>query len=545
MTELQMLSTYLTGRLNQLIAIVNLKGSTSEALTAIRNGVNVAGDDLNKLYALSVGLTNSINTINGLLLSDDTTLDELQEVVNFIKANRADLDALTISNIAGLQDALDGKLPLAGGSMVGDILFGGSKATFGTGVEIYGENQSVILQAVTAVVASLASGKNWQFRDTDLLTTAFGFQAMLKWAALSANRTATFPNKSITVAGLDDVAEKLSLSGGNMTGDIETNEAIKNSIGDVKFKANSGQINLLNLLSGFYAVQNFSGITASRAYIYPDKDMTVAGLDDIATAIANLIDTSPAALDTLNELAAALGDDPNFATTVTNAIAAKLSLSGGTMTGNLDMGVYQLILQYLKVTGNQLYLVNTSNFAAIFDISAFTTNKIIAWRDLAGTPALLDDIKDNHLIETTPSSHTGTLIETPVRIKEIPAGRWTNGDFISFISINSVDTDTCHNRFYINITPDLTGSPKQLLYYNQASSVNLQLWGHFYISAGKLEGWKQGTSNSASTFGTVPGTPPSHTIDFTVTQYFIQTAELAINTKVFVQKALKLTRERQ
>lgn len=43
----------------------------------------------------------------------------------------------------------------------------------------------------------------------------------------------------------------------------------------------------------------------------------------IADAIAALVDSSPGTLDTLNELAAALGDDANFATTVTNALAAK------------------------------------------------------------------------------------------------------------------------------------------------------------------------------------------------------------------------------
>ena len=43
------------------------------------------------------------------------------------------------------------------------------------------------------------------------------------------------------------------------------------------------------------------------------------------TAISNLIDSAPATLDTLNELAAALGDDPNFATTITNSIATKLA----------------------------------------------------------------------------------------------------------------------------------------------------------------------------------------------------------------------------
>ena len=48
-----------------------------------------------------------------------------------------------------------------------------------------------------------------------------------------------------------------------------------------------------------------------------------------------LIDSSPGTLDTLNELAAALGDDANFSTTVTNSIATKLPLAGGTLTGNL------------------------------------------------------------------------------------------------------------------------------------------------------------------------------------------------------------------
>src|SRR5210317_1853596 len=51
--------------------------------------------------------------------------------------------------------------------------------------------------------------------------------------------------------------------------------------------------------------------------------------------ISALVDSSPDALNTLNELAAALGDDANFSTTVTNSIATKLPLAGGTMTGNI------------------------------------------------------------------------------------------------------------------------------------------------------------------------------------------------------------------
>ena len=57
----------------------------------------------------------------------------------------------------------------------------------------------------------------------------------------------------------------------------------------------------------------------------------------VSTAIANLADSAPATLDTLNELAAALGDDANFSTTVTNSIATKLPLAGGTLTGGLKI----------------------------------------------------------------------------------------------------------------------------------------------------------------------------------------------------------------
>ena len=47
----------------------------------------------------------------------------------------------------------------------------------------------------------------------------------------------------------------------------------------------------------------------------------------VKAALAALVDSSPAALDTLKELAAALGNDPNFATTTTNALAGKMDIA--------------------------------------------------------------------------------------------------------------------------------------------------------------------------------------------------------------------------
>jgi len=52
----------------------------------------------------------------------------------------------------------------------------------------------------------------------------------------------------------------------------------------------------------------------------------------VNTAISNLVDSAPGLLDTLNEIAAALGDDANFATTITNALATKLNISDAAST---------------------------------------------------------------------------------------------------------------------------------------------------------------------------------------------------------------------
>ena len=68
-----------------------------------------------------------------------------------------------------------------------------------------------------------------------------------------------------------------------------------------------------------------------------DNTTKLASTAYVTTALANLADSAPSTLNTLNELAAALGDDENFSTTVTDSIAAKLPLAGGTITGDLRL----------------------------------------------------------------------------------------------------------------------------------------------------------------------------------------------------------------
>lgn len=63
---------------------------------------NLTSLDTNKALSANQGklLKDMIDAINTLLTSDDTTLDELQEIVDYIKTNKSFLDSLAISNIA-------------------------------------------------------------------------------------------------------------------------------------------------------------------------------------------------------------------------------------------------------------------------------------------------------------------------------------------------------------------------------------------------------------------------------------------------------------
>jgi hypothetical protein len=76
----------------------------------------------------------------------------------------------------------------------------------------------------------------------------------------------------------------------------------------------------------------FSG-TPTVPTAAPGNTLQVANMTAVANAVAALVASSPAALDTLNELATALGNDANFAATINTALASKAPLASPAFTG--------------------------------------------------------------------------------------------------------------------------------------------------------------------------------------------------------------------
>ena len=176
---------------------------------------------------------------------------------------------------------------------------------------------------------------------------------------------------------------KTNSSGVTITGNI----VVSGDVDGVNVAATRTRLDTLlssangNLINGVTATTQSAG----------DNSTKVATTAYTDTAISNLVDSSPSALNTLNELAAALGDDANFSTTVTNSIATKMPLAGGVFTGdigtrtltpasgitNADLGASNLKFRNLHLSGNIV-------------VDGYVDN-----RDIAADGTKLDGIESN------------------------------------------------------------------------------------------------------------------------------------------------------
>ena len=123
-------------------------------------------------------------------------------------------------------------------------------------------------------------------------------------------------------------ADSVPATGGTYTGNIivptptATGHAVTKAYADLKAPI---------------ANPTFTGVPATPTASASTNTTQVASTAFVRTEVTNLVDSAPGALDTLNELAAALGDDAAFSTTVTNSIALKAPIASPTFTGTVTL----------------------------------------------------------------------------------------------------------------------------------------------------------------------------------------------------------------
>ena len=210
----------------------------------------------------------------------------------------------------------------------------------------------------------------------------FGSQNVETTGTLASGNHTVTGNISVsgTVDGRDVAADGSKLDGID-TGakDDQTAAEIRALVSsasdsNVFTDADHGKLDALTTSNGVI----LNGVTTTTQ-AQSDNSTKLATTAYVRTSVASLIDSAPAALDTLNELAASLGDDANFATTTATAIGSRLPLGGGQMTGNITMAGSQTVdgrdlsADGSKLDGIDAGATNVSNNNQIGNGAGYTT----------------------------------------------------------------------------------------------------------------------------------------------------------------------------
>lgn len=150
------------------------------------------------------------------------------------------------------------------------------------------------------------------------------------------------------------------------------------SVASVPSTSINGEIPVGNIPSTIARVAGptFTGVPAAPTASAGTNTTQIATTAYVRGEITALVDSSPSTLDTLNELAAALGDDANYASTVTTALGLKAPLSGPTFTGTVSIGQ---ILE--KATISATAATGTINYELLTNgaVTYYTSNASGNW----------------------------------------------------------------------------------------------------------------------------------------------------------------------
>jgi hypothetical protein len=201
-------------------------------------------------------------------------------------------------------------------------------------------------------------------------------------------------------------------------------------------------------------------------YVAGDNSTKAASTAYVEAAITSLIDGAPGTLNTLNEIAAAINDDANLNTTLTNAIATKLPLAGGTMSGEIAMGTS-------KITGLG---TPTSNQDA--------TTK--AYVDAVGASANVYTGQQIGIESATRSGADDLRVLRTMRL-ESPSMHWKTLGVASYPAVTDINLETQVTALDggdpgVSFTPILTGSEHGLITIGKQGSAGQIRQGDLTVS---------------------------------------------------------------
>ena len=192
-------------------------------------------------------------------------------------------------------------------------------ATSGSGISVSTVNQNLNIVNTGLLTATAGAGisvstvsQNLNIVNTGLLTATAGSGITVS----VVNQNLNVVNTGILTASAGS-GISLTVVGQNLNV-VNTGVLTASAGAGISLSIVDGNLNVVNTIT------NNNQLTNGAAYITSSALTGYATETYVGTQISNLVDAAPGTLDTLNELAAALGDDPNFATTVSTSIGTKV-----------------------------------------------------------------------------------------------------------------------------------------------------------------------------------------------------------------------------
>ena len=144
---------------------------------------------------------------------------------------------------------------------------------------------------------------------------------------------------------------------------------------------------------------------------------------------ALLVDSAPSTLNTLNELAAALGDDPNFATTVTNSIGLKAPIASPTFTG---------VPSFSLNDGTFIKAVNATNNIASTNVWGYG---LYEGGSKLAEISLVRDGSNNQMYIGTTTANQVLRIGTANKVTALTIDASQNATFAGSVTLTSATSD--------------------------------------------------------------------------------------------------------
>ena len=299
-------------------------GLIVEGSTATVNGHDVltrSTSDINYIISQVGGSAVSTNTPNTIVLRDANG--------NFAAGTiTADLVGNVTGNASTATTLETARTISLGGDVTGSVSFDGSQnVTITATVDSSFATDAEVATAKAQAITAAGEYTNSEIGDLDTALKAYTDQAeadAISTAAADATSKANAAEvAAIAAAALDATtkanaaqaaAEATAAADATSKANAAETAAIAAAAADATSKANAAE----TAAKAYTDARETAITSAYEAYADQAEEDAKSYTD---TAVANLVDGAPALLDTLNELAAALADDENFATTIASDIA--------------------------------------------------------------------------------------------------------------------------------------------------------------------------------------------------------------------------------